>query len=172
MSSCIRKVKEEQGQATIESALLIPVLFILLLLLIQPGIILYTHMVMKSAASEACRLIATSTDAAGSNQDAYRAFVLRRLGAVPPQDNFHIHNDACSWDIEIEGNEGSEQVRVTIKNRLKLLPLFDAGVGLLGVLGSDGTYHQEVSVSAETQPEWVFSNEWGMNPGAWVKEDL
>lgn len=49
----------EKGQAAVECAFLIPVTLLLLMLLIQPGIILYNHMVMKAAASEGCRLIAT-----------------------------------------------------------------------------------------------------------------
>ena len=44
--------RTEGGQATVEAAVLIPVLFTVLLLLIQPGIILYDRMVMNYAAAE------------------------------------------------------------------------------------------------------------------------
>ena len=57
---------DERGQGSVEAAVVIPVLFLLLLMLLQPGIVLYDRIVMGSAAAEACRLLATSTDARGS----------------------------------------------------------------------------------------------------------
>ena len=51
----------ESGQATVEAAFLLPVLFVGLLLLMQPGILLYDRLVMQAAASEGCRLLATKT---------------------------------------------------------------------------------------------------------------
>ncbi len=45
----------EDGQATVEAAFALPVLFLLVLLLVQPGIVLYDRMVMASAAAEGCR---------------------------------------------------------------------------------------------------------------------
>lgn len=84
-----RRLKEllersKQGQGTVEAAFLIPVVFIGLLLLIQPGVILYDRIIMGAAAAEACRLLATKTDAAGDMDDGCEAFVRHRLGAVPP----------------------------------------------------------------------------------------
>lgn len=52
-------LKYDSGQAAVECAFLIPVVLLLLLFLIQPGIILYNHTVMKAAASEGCRLLST-----------------------------------------------------------------------------------------------------------------
>ena len=43
----------ERGQATVEAAFLIPVLFTVLLLSVQPGMVLYDRMVMRAAASDA-----------------------------------------------------------------------------------------------------------------------
>ncbi len=57
---------DEAGQATVEAAFLVPVLFIVLLLLLQPGILLYDRIVMQGAAAQGCRLLATSTQAGGS----------------------------------------------------------------------------------------------------------
>ena len=51
----MRRANDERGQGTVEAALVIPVLFVLLLLLLQPGIVLYDRMVMRGAAAEACR---------------------------------------------------------------------------------------------------------------------
>ena len=71
----------ERGQATVEAAFLIPVLFTVLLLSVQPGMVLYDRMVMQAAASDACRLAAVKTDAVGDSSQAVEAFVRHRLGA-------------------------------------------------------------------------------------------
>ena len=60
----------ERGQATVEAAFLIPVLFTVLLLSVQPGMVLYDRMVMRAAASDACRLAAVKTDAVGDSSQA------------------------------------------------------------------------------------------------------
>ncbi len=159
---------DDRGQATVEAAYLIPVVFVCLLLLLQPGIILYDLMVMQAAAADGCRLLATKTDAAGASSEACAAFVKRRLAAVPPHDQFHIHKGGCSWEIEVGGDETSEYVRVTIKNTLKLLPLVDAGGMLAGFADSSGAFPLEVTCEMRTQPYWVSEGEWGLDPHAWV----
>ena len=172
MSFFSRRIREIDGQATIEAAFLIPVMFLLLLLLIQPGILLYNQMVMNAAASEGCRLLATRTDIAGMSAEKCEGFILRRLGSVPPQENFHVHDGGCSWEITLDGDETSGTVTVTIKNQVKLLPLFDTVGSLLRLYGESGSYEQEVQVSTPTQPEWAAASEHGLNPQAWVKERL
>lgn len=71
----------ESGQATVEAAFLLPVLFVWLLLLMQPGILLYDRLVMQAAASEGCRLLATKTAAAGDMAESCEAFV-RHLSLI------------------------------------------------------------------------------------------
>ena len=56
--------------------MLIPVLFTALLLLLQPGILLYDRMVMQGAAAEGCRLLATKTAALGDMDGSCEAFVV------------------------------------------------------------------------------------------------
>jgi len=160
--------KRERGQATVEAAVLIPILFLILLMLVQPAILLYTHMVMKGAASEGCRLLATRTSAGEVASESYHQFILHRLGSVPSQDNFHIHSAGCSWEIELEGDETTQEVAVTISNKVKLLPLFDAAYSLLGLADAEGYFVQQVSVSQVSQPAWVTENELGLNPEEWV----
>ncbi|MEG1513010.1 MAG: TadE/TadG family type IV pilus assembly protein [Raoultibacter sp.] len=156
-----------RGQATVEAAFLIPLIFLALLLLLQPGIMLYTRMVMEGAAAEGCRLLVTKV--AGAGDEAYKACILRRLGAVPQQDNFHVHSGGCTWDIQLEGDESSTRVCVTIENQAKPLPLIDAASTLLGMVNSSGNFSQTVSVSAQTQPDWVANNQLGLDPQAWVQ---
>ena len=157
------------GQSTVEGAFLIPVILLMLLLLIQPGILLYDRMVMQAAASEGCRLIATRP--AGDSLDAYKAFVLRRLGSVPRQDNFHVHEGGCTWVVEFAGDENSNEVRVDIENQVKPLPFFDFAAKALGVLNESGNYFQKVSVSASTKSAWVSSSGEGSSPQEWVRQN-
>ena len=158
----------ERGQATVEAAVVIPILFVALLLLLQPGILLYDRMVMQAAAAEGCRLLATKTGVLGDMDDSCEAFVRHRLGSVPPHDCFHIHRDGCSWKIIMEGDEASQIVRVTIENDVRPLPLLDIAAVLLGMTDAEGNLHVEVSVSQSTQPSWVDGVEAGRDPSSWV----
>lgn len=159
------KLKDTAGQATVEAAFLLPVLLGGVLLLVQPGILLYDRMVMEGAAAEGCRLLATTP--AGDPDGQCEAFIRRRLGAVPQQDNFHVHSGGCSWDIVLEGGEASGTVRVTIRNQAKPLPLIGFAASALGAVGDSGTFGMEVSASQPTQPGWVASAAAGSAPEAW-----
>jgi len=161
-------MKDNLGQGTVEAAVVIPVLFLLLLLLLQPGIVLYDRIVMGNAAAEGCRLLATGTDSFGPMSRSCEAFVRHRLAAVPPHDCFHVHEGGCSWDIQLSGSETSETVTVQIGNRFRPLPLFDAGAKLAGMTDSDGTIRIEESVTLPTQPSWAGASQLGMNPSGWI----
>ena len=160
----------EQGQALVEGAVLIPVLLLLLMLLIQPGILLYNYLVMKGAAAEGCRLIATSS-AGQAGEGLFEASIKRHLGAVPQQENFHVHASGCTWHIELEGNEQSDQVNVTIKNEVEPLPLFDFGAQALGMTNAAGNFVQEVTASRAVYNSWVYASEDGLDPDGWVHRD-
>ena len=174
-SSCERTVvndflKDDSGQGTVEAAVVIPVLFLLLLMLIQPGIVLYDRLVMGNAAAEGCRLLATRTDVHGSMAGSCEAFIRHRLAAVPQHDCFHVHHASCSWDIELIGDETSETVTVRIGNELKPLPLFDAASKLLGMTNGSGNLEISEEVTLPTQPEWVAGSEHGIAPTDWIGE--
>ncbi|WP_080802069.1 TadE/TadG family type IV pilus assembly protein [Arabiibacter massiliensis] len=155
------------GQATVEAAFLIPVLLVGLLLLVQPGILLYDRMVMNAAAAEACRLLATKTDAAGDMAASCEAFVRHRLGSVPPVACFHVHEGRCSWEVRLEGDEGSGTVRASISNEARPLPLIGAAAGLLGIVDAGGNFRIEVEAEQEVQPGWTASAPGG-GPAGWV----
>jgi len=146
----------------------IPILFLLMLLLLQPAIVLYDRVVMGNAAAEACRLLATSTDALGPMGGSSEAFVRHRLAAIPQHEYFHAHEDGCSWDIELSGDESSEVVTVRIANEIKPLPLFDAGSTFLGLTNGRGHLVIEETVSLPTQPEWASLSPAGTDPASWV----
>ena len=157
------------GQSTVEGAFLIPIILLMLMLLIQPGILLYNHVVMQSAASEGCRLI--STRPSGDSLDAYEGYVVRRLGSVPQQKNFHVHEGACTWEVRFDGGEESDIVTVTIKNQAEPLPFFDFGARSLGLVNGEGNFVQEVSVSTRSKSAWVVGNDQGLDPDAWVSQN-
>ena len=160
----------ENGQGTVEAAFAFPVLMIALLLILQPGIVLYDRMVMQAAAAEVCRLLSTSTSSLGSMDEACEAFIRHRLGSVPQQDCFHVHEGTagCSWDISFVGDERSQTVQVTIKNQLRPLPLLDAAAGLLGLTNEEGNLVVEVSAQSPVQPGWATDALAGCSPGELV----
>lgn len=164
-----RRFSSSSGQSTVEAAFMLPVAFLIVLLLVQPGIVLYDRMVMRSAAAEGCRLLATTAN--GDAEDGIEqceAYVKRRLGSIPPQDCFHVHDGGCTWSIELEGTEASQVVRVSIATEVKPLPLLDAGAALLGAVNERGNLVVEVSESYKVQPDWVAGSPQGQNPAAWV----
>ena len=95
------RARDARGQSTVEAAVALPVVFLLVLLLVQPGIVLYDRMVMAGAAAEGCRLLATSDGDAATCEE----YVRRRLGAIPPLDVFHVHDSGCTWEVRCEGGD-------------------------------------------------------------------
>lgn len=164
-----RYAEDTSAQGTVEAAFALPVLMILFLLLLQPGIILYDRIAMQSAASEGCRLLTTASSA---DRSQCEDFIRRRLSAIPQIDQFHFHSSGCSWKIEFDGDETSEEVAVKITNQLKPLPLLDAGATLLGLVDGHGLLDIEVESRQKTQPVWLASaTEGARSPSEWVGID-
>ena len=137
----------------------------LLLLLLQPGIVLYDRVVMEGAAAEGCRLLATSLDGESQANDDY---IRRRLGAIPELDLFHVHSSGCTWDIGLEGNQESDVVAVRLSTEVKPLPLIDCAMQALGASNENGNIVVEVRASQQTQPDWIANAVEGRNPSGWV----
>jgi hypothetical protein len=167
--STTQAMHRDTGQATVEAAFLIPLLLLVLLLLIQPAILLYTRLVMQSAAAETCRIVATES-LMEKNADAVEGYAKRRLAAIPQQDNFHVHEPTCSWTINYTGDETTNEVSVEITNEIKPLPLFDFGLKALGVLNDAGNYSLSVTQRLTTKNTWVQENPRGTNPNQWIEQ--
>lgn len=163
----ISKVVEKRGQATVEAAFALPVVFLLLLMLIQPSIVLYDRLVMHQAAAEGCRVLMTS-DGSGDALRQCEDYVRRRLSAVPQQECFHVHDDACSWAIDLQGSSSSSEVSVAISTELKPLPLFDAAAALAGAVNEGGNIVLRVEVGMDAQPTWFASAGLGAGAASWV----
>lgn len=161
-----RLAGDQRGQAAVEAAFALPVALLLVLLLVQPGILLYDRVVMQSAASEACRLLSTLDEADSSG--TAEAFVRRRLGAVPEQGCFHVHEGGCSWEIAFEGGQASERVTCRIATQARPLPLIGPSAGFLGLVNGDGNFVVEVEASMPTQPSWALSAAAGSSPSEWI----
>lgn len=158
------KLQDKCGQSTVEAAFALPILMVLILMMLQPAICLYDHIVMRGAAAEGCRLLTTSPVSASTNED----YIRRRLSAIPDVDIFHVHSGGCSYEIEMLGDEGSSEVSVKISNRIKPLPLLDLVMSLGNVLSAGGDLMIEAEVSMPTQPKWAASSSEGSSPKDWV----
>lgn len=167
---CVFKTERlaENGQSTVEAAVLVPMLFVSLLLLVQPGILLYDRVVMQGAAAEGCRLLATKTAALGDMQPSCEAFIRHRLSAVPPSACFHVHDGGCTWNVKLAGDEGSKTVSVGLSTEVRPLPLFDVSGALLGMVNENGNFEISVSSEMPVQPDWVFDDGEGQHPAQWI----
>lgn len=166
LRSCMaRMLRDERGQATVEAAFAVPVLMVLVLMLVQPGIILYDRIVMEGAAAAGCRLLATLPE---SDAELCEDFVMRRLGAVPPHDFFHVHGGGCSWEVELSGSEASSKVEITISTEVKPLPLIGFAAVLMGAGNDEGNLVVEVTSAMSTQPAWALESRGSSNPAEWV----
>ncbi len=156
----------EEGQATIEAALLLPVVMMGIALLVQPGCMLYTRVIMEVAAAEACRLVATTPSMVGTSDRAYEAYVLRRLQAVPSVDVFHCGGPE-GWDILMDGSSAAHRASVTIETTVRPLPLLGVLPALLGSLDGEGRIVLRVEVTTTARPGWLegdygeWSTIWG-----------
>lgn len=153
------------GQSSVEASFALPVLLVLVLLLLQPGILLYDRIVMQGAAAEGCRLLATTSgDGAGLGED----FIRRRLGAIPELDQFHVHSGGCSWRIELSGNEASNVTRVRLTTEVRPLPLLDGAMAFMGMTNAGGNLELSVESEQQVQPDWIDGVVDGRDPAGWV----
>ena len=127
------RARDARGQSTVEAAVALPVVFLLVLLLVQPGI------------------VATS-DGDAATCDEY---VRRRLGAIPPLDVFHVHDSGCTWEVRCEGGGAADVARVTVRTEVRPLPLLDGGATLLGMVNERGNLVVEVTATAPTRASWA-----------------
>lgn len=146
------KVREKRGQVTVEAAFLVPVLMCVLLLMLEPGIVLYDRIVMNSAVAEGARLLSTQKD---GDTKLVEEYIHRRLGAIPSVDIFHVHRGGCSYQITCSGNSHTSTVSVSLKNRVKALPLLDISLRAFGGISDDGQFEIEVASMLSTQYSWA-----------------
>lgn len=136
------------GQSSVEAAVLLPSLMLVIALLAQPACLFYTRMVMCSAAAECARAAAT---AYGNDMGPCRTYALRRLKAVPEVSVFHV-GGASDWQVEI-AHTGSH-VHVGILGHARPLPLLGVLVSAFGAHDATGVV-LEVQLDEEVRPSWL-----------------
>lgn len=141
--------RDRSGQASVEAALLVPVVLVLVALLVQPACVLYTRAVMASTAAELTRLAATSR----SGADETRSYALRRLAAVPDLPVFH-EGGPGAWEVAVTGPGDEGRVTVTVEGSVRPLPLLGAIVAALGTSGG-GVVELRVEVTREVRASWI-----------------
>lgn len=143
------------GQASVEAALVLPVLMLVLALLLEPVCMGYTLSVMRGCASELARIALTDVD---GDLSECQSFARRRLAAVPEVAPFHVGGEG-DWDVRVTREGGRVDVR--IRGHLRPLPLL--GVIASSFVASDG---QGVVLEAEAheslRPSWL-----GGSYGGW-----
>ena len=149
-TSCCSEVL---GQASVEAALFLPVLMLLLALLLQPAFALYTRCVMEQAASEGLRALATSGSSIAAGNDACVSYVRRRLRAVPDVAAFHVGGEE-GWEVACAGSSGSGRASVEIVGRFRPLPLVGLLSSAFGEVDGDEVVLR-VNASEETRPSWL-----------------
>lgn len=156
---------EQKGQASVEAAVMMPVFMLLMALLLQPAFLLYTRSIMQQAASEGVRVLMTAQTSGDVADEACRAYVLRRLGAVPNIAAFHT-GGKDGWTIELSGDASSSEVGVSVEGKLRPLPLIGILASMLGEVEGDEVLIK-VSVTQTSRPSWLegsydsWAGEWG-----------
>lgn len=151
ISRCIELAAERRAQATVEAALLLPSFLIVLLLALQPVCLLYTRAVMEGAAAQTARLMVTAED---EGSEAYRAFALRRLAAVPDVSIFHA-GGSLAWSIECSPGASGDGVRVAIEGNVRPLPVLGTFVAAFGDVNAHGDVKLRAEVAYDGRPAWL-----------------
>ncbi len=138
------------GQSTIEAAVLIPSVMVLIALLVQPACLLYTQMLMRGAAAETARAVLTARN--DSDLSACKDFSLRRLAAVPEVSFFHVGGQG-DWQVKTSDGEGG-CVRVSITGHARPLPLFGSLASAFYERDGTGLVLQ-VDMIERMRPEWL-----------------
>ena len=142
--------------------MLLPVVFLGMLVSAQPAIALYDRLVMQSAAAEGCRVLETLAE---GQEDTARAYVERRLQAVPQVDIFHVG----SWEIELSGaGQQDDEVSVKITHAFKPLPLVAVGLNVTGFADDSGMVVQSAVKTERLRDAWLLKSEFASNYGDWL----
>lgn len=144
---------EESGQASVEAAALLPVTMLVLGMLLQPTLMLYTRAVMQQAAAEGARVLATREPGGVADDEACRAYVRRRLSAVPDLGAFHV-GGSDGWEIALSGDASGGEVSVEVEGRMRPLPLVGVLAGLLGEVEGECVVLR-VCVRERVRPDWL-----------------
>ncbi|MCL2333135.1 MAG: hypothetical protein FWC54_06625 [Actinomycetia bacterium] len=145
MFSCTELLRDERGQALTEAPVVIVTLCLLILILFQPVVTLYTKMVLGAAAASLCRVVATDTTSSSGEDAAAGGRLLQtyaegKIAGLPRGSAFQVPG---SLRLEVSGDAYAAEVHVRLSVSQKTLPL----LGLLVGARRDGT----VEIAAEAR---------------------
>lgn len=153
-TACVTSCCSERlGQASVEAALFLPAIMLLLALLLQPAFLLYTRAVMQQAASEGLRVLVTREQQGVAIEEACVSYVRRRLRAVPDAEAFHVGGED-GWEIACEGDASCAVVSVEVVGRLRPLPLVGVLASSLGEVDGELVVVR-VRATAKARPDWL-----------------
>ena len=138
---------DKRGQASVEAAALLPILCIMAAILLQPICVLYTRMVMASAASETVRVVLTGQSLSEADVVNY---CKRRLAAVPEIPIFH---SGGSEDWQVTFSDGDE-IAVHVKGHVKAIPFMSWLLSAFSASDSEGIV-LEARAQAKLRPQWL-----------------
>ena len=136
-----------RGQMSVEAALLLPTVLLLVAFLVQPACVLYTRSAMASTAAELARVMAT----ARCSEDEVRAFALRRLASVPKLSIFHEGGDE---DWEVEASEDGGRAVIRIAGRVRPLPVLGVLASAFGETSGECVVLR-VEATEDVRADWV-----------------
>jgi hypothetical protein len=135
--------KADSGQALAELPYVILLCCVLILLIVQPVVFLYTQMALGQIASGIGRIVATEDTApSGSKEVLIRAYAADKLEGLPGGKAFRVPG---TLRVEVKGSARSERIEVKVSVKQEPLPL----MGLL--LGAGFSQDLEVCGSAVTR---------------------
>ena len=118
----------EKGQALAELPYVVLVSCLLILMMLQPAVFLYTQMALGQIASGVARIAATEeTTLTSSKERLIRSYVADKLEGLPKGSAFRIPG---TLRVDVKGNAYSERIEVEVRVDQKPLPLMGPLMGV------------------------------------------
>lgn len=143
--------RQEEGQALVETPIIIGILTCMVFMLIQPCLTLITRVMVGYATASLARVEATSSTATVQNAESvYRQYIQHKLNALPKSDYFYLPSS-----LDVVTGAGSDASKREIEISVKQQPLPIVGALLAE---DDGCIHIKEKTSvldslAFSQPE-------------------
>ena len=137
--------RSDQAQASIESAFILPLVFICMGLALQPLLYMYSKSLCTEAVEEGARY------AISVENDTYvERYVRRRLDAIPSIGILHKDGDG-DWNIEIVRQSNS--VAISLTGHMQELPILGLAAHLYLPHDAEGLLI-EAKAQAVSHPSW------------------
>lgn len=138
--------KQKSGQASVEAALILPVILMIIALIVEPVCLLYTKTVMDGACAEGLRVATTTSDI-----ELIESYIRRRLKAIPEVPLFHKGGEK-DWNISIEKKDKNASIEIT--GHAAAMPPIGWCLFLVGQVDGQGIVLKSI-LSVNTYPDWI-----------------